>query len=38
MSRLYAGIHFPMDNTGGQAEGACIGRAVLARVHTRTTP
>jgi hypothetical protein len=35
ISRIYAGIHFPFDNTGGKALGACIGRAVLAHVHTR---
>jgi hypothetical protein len=36
LSRLYGGIHFRFDHTGGQALGACVGRAVIARVHTRT--
>jgi len=35
LSRLYGGIHFQMDNLGGRTQGECIGRAVLARVHTR---
>ena len=35
ISRIYAGIHYNFDNRGGQVLGACIGRAVLARVHTR---
>lgn len=38
LSRLYGGIHFSMDNTAGQVQGECIGRSVLARVHTRVTP
>jgi membrane-associated phospholipid phosphatase len=38
ISRLYGGIHFSMDNLGGRAQGECIGRAVLARVHTRRQP
>ncbi len=35
LSRLYGGIHYRFDHTGGQALGACVGRAVLAHVHTR---
>ncbi len=35
LSRLYGGIHFRFDHLGGQALGACVGRAVLAHVHTR---
>ena len=35
LSRLYGGIHYRFDHTGGQALGACVGRAVIARVHTR---
>lgn len=38
LSRLYGGIHFPMDNVGGRAQGECIGRSVLSRVHTREAP
>jgi PAP2 superfamily protein len=38
LSRLYGGIHFPMDNVGGRVQGECIGRAVLSRVHTREAP
>lgn len=38
LSRLYGGIHFQMDNLGGRAQGECIGRAVLARVRTRSAP
>jgi len=38
ISRIYGGIHYPFDNTGGQALGACIGRAVLAHLHTRSAP
>jgi len=38
VSRLYGGIHFRFDHLGGQALGACVGRAVLAHVHTRATP
>lgn len=38
LSRLYGGIHFQMDNLGGRAQGECIGRAVLSRVHTRGAP
>jgi hypothetical protein len=36
ISRIYGGIHYPFDNTGGQALGACIGRAVLTHLHTRS--
>jgi hypothetical protein len=35
MSRLYGGIHFPMDNNLGLNQGRCIGEKVLARVRTR---
>jgi PAP2 superfamily protein len=35
LSRLYGGIHYRFDHLGGQALGACVGRAVLSRVHTR---
>ena len=35
MSRLYGGIHYPMGNDNGAAQGRCIGRTVLDRVHTR---
>jgi membrane-associated phospholipid phosphatase len=35
ISRIYGGIHYPFDNTGGQELGACIGRAVLTHIHTR---
>ena len=38
LSRLYGGIHFQMDNLAGRAQGECIGRAVLSRVHTRGAP
>ena len=37
MSRLYGGIHYPMGNENGAAQGRCIGRKVLQRVHTRRT-
>jgi membrane-associated phospholipid phosphatase len=32
-SRLYAGIHYPFDNHQGLAQGRCVGRAILDRVH-----
>ncbi len=32
ISRLYGGIHFPMDLTAGQVQGACIGSMVLSRL------
>jgi hypothetical protein len=35
MSRLYGGIHFPMDNDLGLDQGRCIGEKVLERVRTR---
>jgi len=35
MSRLYGGIHFPMDNELGLEQGRCIGETVLSRVKTR---
>ncbi len=34
-SRWYGGIHFRMDHEAAKVQGACIGRAVLARVKTR---
>jgi hypothetical protein len=37
MSRLYGGIHYPMGNENGAAQGRCIGRTVLRVVHTRHT-
>jgi hypothetical protein len=30
-SRLYGGIHFQIDNLGGQALGRCIGKLVVER-------
>lgn len=38
ISRIYGGIHFPMDNLAGRAQGECIGKSVLSRVRTRATP
>lgn len=35
MSRLYGGIHYPMGNENGAAQGRCIGRRILQRIHTR---
>jgi hypothetical protein len=35
ISRLYGGIHYPMAIENGQAQGRCIGRHVIERVHTR---
>lgn len=32
ISRLYGGIHFPMDLSAGQQQGACIGSVVLSRL------
>jgi hypothetical protein len=34
MSRLYAGIHYPVDNEAGYAQGACVGTLVGNRVQT----
>lgn len=31
-SRLYGGIHFPMDLTAGELQGACVGSLVLERL------
>jgi hypothetical protein len=31
-SRLYAGIHYPFDNTQRLAQGRCIGHVILDRV------
>jgi hypothetical protein len=33
VSRLYGGIHYPMDNNTGLAQGQCIGNAIASRVH-----
>lgn len=32
ISRLYGGIHFPMDLAAGKQQGACIGSLVLSRL------
>ncbi|MDP9143922.1 MAG: phosphatidic acid phosphatase, partial [Actinomycetota bacterium] len=32
MSRIYAGIHFPVGNLGGQSLGECIGTRVAERM------
>ena len=37
MSRLYGGIHFPMGNESGLAQGNCVGEKVLAATNTRAT-
>jgi hypothetical protein len=34
-SRLYAGIHYPMGNQNGLAQGACVGGTINRRVRTR---
>ena len=31
-SRLYAGIHYPMDNEQGEAAGHCVANKILSRV------
>lgn len=36
VSRLYAGIHYPMAIINGLAEGKCVGQWVLDHVHTRS--
>lgn len=33
LSRIYGGIHFPMDNTAGQVQGTCVGNLVVSRVE-----
>jgi hypothetical protein len=33
VSRIYGGIHFPMDNNNGLALGHCVGNKVLSKVH-----
>jgi membrane-associated phospholipid phosphatase len=33
LSRLYAGIHYPFDNTNGLAQGRCIGQVILDRIR-----
>jgi hypothetical protein len=33
-SRLWAGIHYPLDNAMGATGGAMVGRLVVARAHT----
>ena len=35
VSRLYGGIHFPMDNEAGLTAGRCVAKVVKQRVHTR---
>ncbi len=37
ISRLYGGIHYPIDNDEGLAQGICIGQAIVNRVQL-TTP
>lgn len=32
VSRLYGGIHYPMDNNAGVATGQCVGNTILSRV------
>jgi hypothetical protein len=32
-SRLYGGIHYPMDNSAGLTQGQCVGNAIVSRVH-----
>lgn len=32
ISRLYGGIHFPMDLEAGKEQGVCVGEGVLARL------
>jgi hypothetical protein len=34
-SRLYAGLHYPMSLSVGLAQGECIARKVMERVHPR---
>jgi hypothetical protein len=38
VSRLYAGIHYPMGNQNGIEQGQCVGQMVLAATDTRQTP
>lgn len=38
LSRIYGGIHFDMDNEGGQELGRCVAARVLERLHTRQSP
>lgn len=33
ISRLYGGIHYPIDNDEGLTQGICIGNAIVNRVH-----
>jgi hypothetical protein len=35
ISRIYAGIHYPMSNWLAQEQGRCVGKTVLQRIHTR---
>ena len=37
-SRLYGGIHFPMGNESGLAQGKCVGEKVIAITNTRAQP
>jgi membrane-associated phospholipid phosphatase len=32
ISRLYGGIHYPMDNSNGVSAGQCVGNTILSRV------
>jgi len=34
-ARLYGGMHYPMSNENGAAQGRCIGQSILRRIHTR---
>jgi hypothetical protein len=38
MSRLYGGIHYPMGNENGAAQGRCIGQRLIRTIHTRKRP
>lgn len=37
-ARLWGGMHYPMSNENGAAQGRCIGQTILRRIHTRRTP
>jgi hypothetical protein len=32
VSRLYGGIHYPMDNQAGLDQGICIANTIISRV------
>jgi membrane-associated phospholipid phosphatase len=38
MSRVYAGIHFPVGNSGGKTLGQCIGAKVVERMNVSSRP